>query len=478
MKLLNLCLTSIFLQYAIAAPTIEQPDVQLAYREEEPLKTLYTRSVPIGDNLEAREIILPLAPSVDPFYQPPAGFESQPVGAILRYRKRTNPFGIVVVPVKIKDVWQLLVRSEDTFGNPIAIVTTVYVPYNANPNKVLSFQPAEDSASVDCAPSYAFQLGAQVQTILTSQLEQIFSQAGLGEGWYVISPDYEGPKAAFGAGKLAGKAVLNSVRALFNSANFTGVSPEAKVTYWGYSGGSIATGWASLLAPTYAPDLTDNNVGFALGGIVADVEHTAEANMGTAFAGLIFAAINGLCAEYPDLNTYVNQKVFPKMMNKFRSPTKQCLIETIPSFLFNGWTQYFVDGAKTLYSPEVRNVTSGINMVTSNLVPKSPMFFYNSKNDGIIPAKDADSLYNRLCPAGVPIQYQQSMLGDHITQYVTGAGSAFSWIKDRLNDKPQTSCNRKYTLTNILTPGGITGFSDIVITAIFSALQKPIGPIF
>ncbi|CAK7916986.1 triacylglycerol lipase [[Candida] anglica] len=476
MKFLNICLTSFFLQYAAAA-AIGQPNVEVDSREEPPLEELDGRSIQVGENLEARGSILPLAPSVDPFYQPPAGFGSKPVGTILRYRKRNNPYGVVVVPVKIKDIWQLLVRSEDSFGNPIAIATTVYVPYNADPNKVLSYQSAEDSANIDCAPSYAYQLGSNIDTIVTSQLEQIFSQAGLGEGWYVVSPDYEGPKAAFGAGILEGKAVLNSVRALLNSAAFTGVSPIAKVAYWGYSGGTIATGWASLLAPTYAPDLTDNNIGFALGGIVADLEHTAEKNMGTAFAGLIFAAINGLCAEYPDLNSYVNKKVFPQMMTKFRTPTKQCLIEVIPAFIFNGWSQYFVDGAKTLYSPEVKKVTSAVNMVTSKLVPKAPMFFYNSKFDEIIPAKDADALYNRLCPAGVSIFYEQSILGDHITQFVSGSGSAFSWIKDRLNGKSQKGCDKKYTVTNVLAPGSIPGFSNIIITAILTALQKPIGPV-
>ena len=71
----------------------------------------------------------------------------------------------------------------------------------------------------------------------------------------------------------------------------------------GYSGGSLATGWAAALQPVYAPELQKNIVGAAVGGFAANITAIAESVDGTIFAGLITLALNGLANEYPDLKT-------------------------------------------------------------------------------------------------------------------------------------------------------------------------------
>lgn len=53
---------------------------------------------------------------------------------------------------------------------------------------------------------------------------------------------------------------------------------------WGYSGGSLASGWAAGLQPNYAPELGGNLLGAALGGFVTNITATAEATDGTVFA--------------------------------------------------------------------------------------------------------------------------------------------------------------------------------------------------
>lgn len=198
---------------------------------------------------------LPTKPSEDPFYIAPEGFESKSPGDVLKHREMNNLFGIVVIPEKIKSVHQFLVRSEDSFGEPIAAVTTIFEPYNADPTKLLSYQAAEDAANIDCSPSYAMQLGADADTILTAQIEQLLAQAGLNEGWYVVIPDHQGPKSTFVVGESAGHIVLDSIRATLRSGNITGIHEDAKVTLWGYSGGSFASGWAAQMHPTYASEL-------------------------------------------------------------------------------------------------------------------------------------------------------------------------------------------------------------------------------
>lgn len=151
--------------------------------------SLFLQTVLAAPHLSTRNI--PVPPSQDPFYQPPAGFESQPVGSILRHRIRENLFGIVVLPEKVKQVHQFLVRSENSFGVPNAILTTLFIPYNADPSKLLSYQAAEDAAFIDCLPLYAMQLLLNPATILTPQVEQLLAQTGLNAGWYVVIPDFE-----------------------------------------------------------------------------------------------------------------------------------------------------------------------------------------------------------------------------------------------------------------------------------------------
>ncbi|KAL7664529.1 Uncharacterized protein ABC855_g2674 [[Candida] zeylanoides] len=419
---------------------------------------------------------LPLPPSKDPFYTPDTGYESNPVGTILRHRKINNPFGILTKPAKIESAYQVLIRSEDTFGNANAITAAIYVPKNPDPSKLLSYQVAQDSSDLDCAPSYAFQLFSN-PTALNSQVEELYVQAGLNQGWYVVVPDYEGPKAAFGAGHQAGKATLNGIRGALSSGNITGIDSDAKVTLWGYSGGSIATGWAALHQPKYAPELESNILGYAMGGIVADVEHTARKNMGDKYAGLLIAAISGLAHEYSELDEWINKNVFPDRMAEFKKVDEICEIVYLKTFKNAKWDYFFKTGDDTLNDPVVSKITKDLKMQESSETPTKPMFFYNSKNDEIIPAADADDWYNVLCERGVSVEYEQDLLGGHISQQLLGSGSAFVWIKDRFSGKTQTGCRRNFHKTNALTPEGIEGLGKIIVSAIYTyILKKPIGP--
>ncbi|ODV82488.1 uncharacterized protein CANTADRAFT_3471, partial [Suhomyces tanzawaensis NRRL Y-17324] len=64
-------------------------------------------------------------PEDDPFYTPKEGYEKLKPGEVINYRQITQPYGIIMWEEKIKAAYQFLVRSEDSFGNPNAIVTTV-----------------------------------------------------------------------------------------------------------------------------------------------------------------------------------------------------------------------------------------------------------------------------------------------------------------------------------------------------------------
>lgn len=68
----------------------------------------------------------PIPPSDDPFYTPPAGFESAKPGQILNSRPVPSALSLFqLIPLQLKGAYQLLYRTTDALGNPSATVTTV-----------------------------------------------------------------------------------------------------------------------------------------------------------------------------------------------------------------------------------------------------------------------------------------------------------------------------------------------------------------
>ena len=69
------------------------------------------------------------------------------------------------------------------------------------------------------------------------------------------------------------------------------------VGLYGYSGGSIASEWASELAPTYAPEL--NVVGVAEGGIPVDYAHNLRyINGSPSWSGIMPGILLALTRAY------------------------------------------------------------------------------------------------------------------------------------------------------------------------------------
>lgn len=417
---------------------------------------------------------LPLPPSQDDFYNPPSGYESKPLGTILKSRKVDQTFGVVVIPEKIHAVYQYLVRSEDSSNQPNAIVTTLFVPTNADPSKLVSYQPAEDSTYINCAPSYAMRLGADPKGILTSQIEQTLAQAPLNAGYYVNIPDYEGPKSSFGAAHQAGYALLNSLKAVLSDGATTGLNKDAKVAVWGYSGGTIPSTWGASFAPTYAPDI--NIVGVAAGGAVLNVSSFIAANLGTYSAGLFLGILSGLSHEFSDFSNYIYANLYPQKVDLFKSVEKNCLITyTLPN-IFTQFKDWFPQGLGILTAPPIKAGLLKSDLAASGLVPKAPVFLYNTIADEIVPSVASDVWYKTACAAGATVTYHQDLLGGHITESILGAGDAFSWIKDRLNGIQVLGCTKKTVLNNALTPSGLAGLGDIIAGSLTTyLLQLPVG---
>ena len=107
---------------------------------------------------------------------------------------------------------------------------------------------------------------------------------------------------------------------------------------WGYSGGSLATGWAISLQLKYAPELKENLIGAAVGGFATNITAVAEAVDGTVFSGFIPLALNGLANEYPDFKKRLYGEVKLSARSTMEKGSQNCLAASLVGYPMS---QYF-----------------------------------------------------------------------------------------------------------------------------------------
>ncbi|KAL5336620.1 secretory lipase-domain-containing protein [Aspergillus crustosus] len=419
----------------------------------------------------------PLTPGEDPFYSPPAGWETKAPGTILRHR--TPPFPVAafgLAAVNLDASHQILYRTTDSFGDPITTVTTVLIPHNADYTKVLSYQVAQDAADPNCSPSFAIQQfsdAGEALALIMPQLEYLFMSSALNKGYVVIIPDHLGPRSAFLANHLSGQAVLDNVRAALASTSFTGISARANVVLWGYSGGSLASGFAAELQPTYAPEL--KLAGAALGGTVPKILPVIEHSNKGIFTGLIPAGIQGLANEYPSAQGLIRDNIRPERWAEFNKTQSLCLTGNIIEYLGDDVYSYVHN--EDIFTGEVATSLMAENAMGQN-TPQIPLMIYKSANDQISPVEDTDELYNIYCANGARVEYVRDILSEHALLAITGAPDAFLWLVDRLEGVPvRNRCTRKTQLTGLADPRAILALGIDVVKFLLGVLLLPVGPV-
>ena len=145
--------------------------------------------------------------------------------------------------------------------------------------KMLSGKAGKNHSDRDCLPhlsltSYAYRTGVNASSFGANAVSNDVGPILLLllRGYVVISSDWETNElAAFGIGSLAAHGVLDGIRATlnFNSSSLSTATNATKVAIHGYSGGGLASGWATQLQPTYAPEI--NLVAAAFGGLPANL---------------------------------------------------------------------------------------------------------------------------------------------------------------------------------------------------------------
>ncbi|WP_338774292.1 lipase family protein [Nocardia vulneris] len=364
-------------------------------------------------------------PLGDPFYVPPAGFESRAPGTVLA--SRPGGTGVTGVPLTSTE---LLIRSNDAKDQPVPVVATLLMPTTPwtgpGPRPLVTLNPAIDSLGHQCAPSYELRM-------VSSKLWM--AQIPLSKGFAVLVPDHQGPRQAYAAGLMAGHAVLDAIRAAVRTPEL-GLEPAAPTAITGYSGGAIASAWAAQLAPRYAPEL--NLVGVAFGGVPADYEMLIHTMNGRdAASGVFLAATLGLAREYPEMLDLMNDNGWrlARVGRDFCMAAEEFvgLVAPIP-------VQALTDVPAPTEVPFVREILAQNRL--GALPPTIPVFMYHGGNEWWVPLAGAENLYRDWCRGGTQVDFQV-YLGEHFIVSTSGIPGAYAWIEDRIAGRPMApGCTR------------------------------------
>ncbi|KAJ4007689.1 Trichothecene C-3 esterase [Fusarium irregulare] len=369
----------------------------------------------------------PIPPSQDPWYTAPPGFENKAPGTVLRVRPA--PGNLTRITANSSASYNILYRTTDSHFRPTWAVTTLFVPElglnsAVKQNALLSFQVAYDSPDVDASPSYS--------VYSASNESSVYFTAALGAGVYVSVPDYEGPLGAFTAGIISGHATLDSIRAVLSlELGLTNTSP---VALWGYSGGALATEWASELAVQYAPDLTSGTIlGAALGAPLTNVTTLMESVNREAEAGLIPNALLGLTAQYPEVRKYLLSKLNTGgEYNKtgFSAAEGFTIAESGTTYANQDINKYFQNGTDILNDPKILALVNREGVMGYYGVPRWPLFIYQAVPDEITKISETDALVERYCGVGADILFERNSVGSHYEEADNSYGAAVQWLKD------------------------------------------------
>ncbi|WP_405138036.1 lipase family protein [Nocardia sp. NBC_01388] len=368
-------------------------------------------------------------PDDDPFYAVPARMESFTNGAVLNSR----PISMLGLPLPVAG-WQLQFRSTDSAGTAIADMATVLTPMTpwlgTGGRPLVSYQVAEDSLGILCAPSFALG-GGQDLSISNMALDLPFISAMLLHGWAVVVTDYEGPQSRFFDGVTSGRGVLDGVRAAKSFAP-VGISGNSPIGAWGYSGGAFSTLWAMQLRATYAPELMFSGV--ASGGVPAGLASIARRVDGRAQAGLAVLMLVAFARNDPasglidDLNDHGRTLVAQE--------SAACGSDLVLHHLNRRMDKYS-DKPNLLWHRQFEVATQRQEL--GGIAPDMPLYLYHSSADDMIPVEGFTALVNRYCALGAAVTATHSAISGHNPAALMGSVGAMKFLADRFAKAPVAS---------------------------------------
>ncbi len=376
-------------------------------------------------------------PASDPFYTPPANLAQYSHGTILRERQvaMSGP-----QQVDTAHAYQLLYRTTNTTGQPVAAVTTVLVPTApaAGPRRLASYQMYYDSLTLNCAPSYTLQGGNNGPSSEAAWITELLQQ-----GWDVNVPDYEGLESEWAVGPVLGYATLDSIIAAEHFAADGLEGTKTEVSMNGYSGGSEAATWAAAFAPKYAPEL--DIVGVAAGGNFPDLDYTTQYLDNSVWYGTeigVLVSFNRALPQDFDLSKLLNA-AGQSLAAKDAQDGSGCGGSTLNEPYGNA-SQYtnFPDSEALAAYPPLKRGLEEISLKNGPL-PKAPLFLYNSVDDDLAFIQPVDALVASYCQHGVTVDYDRDADGgEHLSGFVPYWKATLPYLQNAFaGDPPPDNCS-------------------------------------
>ena len=326
-------------------------------------------------------------------------------------------------------VTEIAYRSTNTRDEPILATATVIRAHDAQPDApVLSYQHYLNALGQSCAPT---------ETLVNPTLETVqdnamaFLRLQLRKGWTVLIPDHLGPNASYPGGELSGRITLDGMRAVRDFPAFD--SAGSRFGALGYSGGGIATAWASALHSRYAPDV--DLVGAAQGGVPTDLTTMARFlgnNPHPAF-GLAFAAAVGMAREYPQIR--LEDKLTPAGWELYHAVKGGCTARLVVYGAFKS-VPMVLQGGDLFAETELMDALRRNGIIDSPSIPDIPVYMWHSRTDPLVPFWDAQTVARRYCAAGVPLTWAPGSAPEHLLGAVEKLPEALQWLDDRFRGVP------------------------------------------
>jgi hypothetical protein len=388
----------------------------------------------------------PILPSQDPFYTYSGSTPLSQIapGTVLSERSISVVIEGLTVPVSAE---QLLYRTANEQGQPSVTVTTVVKPLLTIGTRIIAYQTAYDALGSECDPSYTLQGGDASNT--TAQAEAAVIATYAAAGFVVTVPDYEGENLDWGAGQESGYNTLDAIRA---TENYLRVSSSTKVGMLGYSGGSIATEWASELAPSYAPSL--NIVGAASGGVPVDFAHNLTyVNGDQDWAGVIPAILVSVGRAF---GVNISQYLSSYGEQVTSAVSGECIASFAASYPGLTVQQLLGPAYQNPFAiPALVTIMNKLIMGTGG-TPAEPVLLgvgnADGTGDGIMIAGDVEALAHEYCQRGVAVTFDEYAGLQHTPAAVPFEADALTFLEGLMAGLPAPNGCASIGAGNSLAP--------------------------
>ncbi|KAF2161843.1 hypothetical protein M409DRAFT_27899 [Zasmidium cellare ATCC 36951] len=110
------------------------------------------------------------------------------------------------------------------------------------------------------------------------------------------------------------------------------------------------------------------------------------------------------------------------------------------------------------------------------------MFIFKAIADEISPSKKTDEFVSWYCTqhdVGVNIEYHKDVIGNHATEAITGSGSAFEWVADRLEGMAVKGkgCVTEHVALTSVDLGTVGKLGSEVVAVLQDLLGGRLGPV-